>query len=620
VDVSAYEQPWHRLKGEELSRAVVKIAEGLWNDSLGWRGRCKESLGLFEGRRLPGLAAAAYMQSGKYAGETYDRLTCNLPRSLCLTAQAKLAARQRPKPQFMVTGGDWDVKRRAKRLDRFVEAQMHHTQGCYEDAWEIGQQIFLDGCVFGLGGCKVWADLDGQQCSIDRVFPWEILVDPMEARFGNPRNMFHRYGFSRDELLERYADDGKVTAAIKTAKEWEESSDYRRASPGAKQVTVYEAWVLPGNKKSPGRHVICIDGCILEDEEWDEQDFPFVFIRWTNEMIGFYGTSLVEEVAGLNEEMNHTLQRMQEAERKCSNGVFVFEEGSIAPEALESNDIGTLVAVAKGAQMAPNYFAPSAYAESTMKFLNLMKQWQFELSGISEMSATSRKETGVTAGVALRTLADLETERFAVVFRQYEQFFTSMARRMVAETRKLAEEHKDFAVKWAGGQYLATIDWEKCNLADDQYQVRIESVGSTKNTPADRAQLASELLSQGMISPQAYQSIIGSGMLDTPGEMDRNDRWRRWVEKQVESWLDTEDGDEAPFEPPIKFMPLEQALLQVAEAYADALLDGAPEANREPFTRFMEMCDRMIKDRVAQAIAAQQAAGPAPAPPNQEAA
>jgi len=255
-----------------------------------------------------------------------------------------------------------------------------------------------------------------------------------------------------------------------------------------------------------------------------------------------------------------------------------------------------------------------------MNFLNLMKQWQFELSGISEMSATSRKESGVTAGVALRTLADLETERFAVVFRQYEQFFTSMARRMVAETRKLAEEHKDFAVKWAGGQYLATIDWEKCNLADDQYQVRIESVGSTKNTPADRAQLASELLSQGMISPQAYQSIIGSGMLDTPGEMDRNDRWRRWVEKQVESWLDTEDGDEAPFEPPIKFMPLEQALLQVAEAYADALLDGAPEANREPFTRFMEMCDRMIKDRAAQALAAQQAAGPAPAPPTQEAA
>ena len=70
------------------------------------------------------------------------------------------------------------------------------------------------------------------------------------------------------------------------------------------EVVVIESWHLPigvfGEPNYvPGRHVICIDGCDLFDEEWHKEFFPFAKIVWDQPLTGWYGISLAERALGL---------------------------------------------------------------------------------------------------------------------------------------------------------------------------------------------------------------------------------------------------------------------------------------------------------------------------------
>jgi len=595
------QERWWKASDETAHTHVTAIADWLWQDQTAFRTRCLEALSLFEGKRLPGLSASAYLNSGTLEGDDFDAYYWNVPRSLVQTITAKIAGRQRPKPSLVCSDADWQTKRRAKKLERFCEAQLHQPQGMHRDSWSLGIRTFLDAAVFGFGCIKIFADSLVKRVVNERVLPWEILVDPVEAEKGEPLNFFHRYHYDKDALAERFPGKEEI---INSAPD-DEAEYWGKGRRLARSALVYEAWRMPIGD-TPGRHVICTKKGVLASREWKRQEPPFVFLRYSAELLGFGGQSLVEEAKTIAQEVNYTVERMREAERLCSNITITYEDGSVLnEEALNSNEIGVKICIKPGSQM-PVITAPNSFSDSSLKWLTLNFDKSFELTGVSQMTASSRKEKGVTAGVALRTLADMETERFSVVYSAYEHMMAvDIPRHQLASTRELAEREKDVMLRWPGQKFLTDLSWNDVSLEEDMYVIQPYAVAGIVNTPADRLQLAEDLYNSGQISSDSYKRIIQ--FKDPESELEQQNTQYSVIEKYIESWLEAtpESQDEGTFRyrAPIPFMDHAAALLQAARAYMVAELEGAPDWNLQFFLTFMEQCDLQI-----QKVAARQAA------------
>lgn len=586
---------WFDQKRESAWTDVIGIARGLRQDQAGRETRAIASLSTFEGRKLSGLNPYAYFKA-----PACEDLEWNVSRSLAQTVQAKVAGLQRPKPQFIVTDADWKTKRRAKRLDRFVEGQLHQRQGTYESAWDMGVDVFLDAAVVGTGVIKVYSDTDEKKVCLERVYQQELFVDPLEARNGNPLNLFHIYPYDRDKLIARFPKfEKEIRDAQSADDEFREATgksyygDQRRV---AEQVVVYESWRLPLSSKKPGKHAICINGATLEWEDWERDEFPFVFLRWTKERMGFGATSLVEEVETIAQEIHRSINSIREAE-KLNCTLIDCEEDQYDDEALESNEHFTVLKRKPGSPPV-NIVTPNSFSESTLQWLKMNIEQAFAIPGISQMAAKSEKPSGVTAAIAMRTLNDLQSERFSVISEQYQNMYVALARHIVACTRELAEEDKNFAVRWPGGKFLRDIKWSDADLDEDMYTVRAEPVSGLVMSASHRYSTAQDLYNAGVIGADAFLRMIDMG--DVERETNRLNAQNEYIEQLIDRYLDADEGDEDfEYESPEPFIIPELAIAQMGQAYLEAKMDRAPEFNTKLLRTYITESDKAIQNKMA---------------------
>lgn len=550
-------------------------------------------------------------------GDDYDDLVLNKARAACHSIQAKLAGRQKPKPQFLTSGAEWSLKRRAQRLDKFVEGTLHQQQGQYADSWELAQDVLLDCAIWGTGAIKVFPG-DERICH-ERVFAaTELFVDPVEARYGNPQTLFQICLRDKEQLKTQFPEkadliEGASISSGATDDAMNESlhnGSYRISD----SVRVVEVWKLSPGGDKPGRHVIAIDNATIVDEDWTRAGFPFVFMHWQRERVGFWSCGLIGEIRALQDRLDETLQSIVSSIDKGSKLKVFVEKGSQVDDAdLMDPDEGVIV---EYTGKAPIYHAPNAVSSDQLTLLQLLGASIFELTGVSEANATSRKESGVESGVALRLLNDQETERFSVLAKRYEMLFVELAKQDIECMAELADDDADFTVSWHGDGFLSEINWNDSKIEDNQYHVQVYPVSSLPSTPAGRIATIQELIGTGMIPQEVGAELLGWPDLEQYG--NRVNSVRKLTERLIESFLDfgTDDqGDEWEYKSPDPHMIhgglLGQVLAQVAQAYFEAMLNDAPETNLDFFRKYIEECVLIAEKAAAGQQAEQQAnAGP----------
>lgn len=292
------------------------------------------------------------------------------------------------------------------------------------------------------------------------------------------------------------------------------------------------------------------------------------------------------------DELNRVVARTQDVVRRTSQSICIYEEGSVRDEDLQTNEDGINLRVKPGAS-PPTWTSPPPLNPQTIEWQQILRSAAFEISGISQASATSRKEQGVTAGVAIRTLADMETERFSIIFKKYETACgVEAARQFIAINDEIAAAKPGYSLNYRSDDASRSYKWKDVSVSREKYDVY--PVSGIKNTPTDRLQLAQELNAGGKLSDDALLRVIE--YLDAKQEVDKAGKQRQLIERYIDEWLDatrqSQASGEFKYKPPIPWMPsLEDALVQVAEAYLDAQLDGIPAFNEEFFLTFMRQLD-----------------------------
>lgn len=514
---------------------------------------------------------------GAWHGRRSFTVTENIVSSVCDTATAMIA-RNRPRPTFQTDGADWSTKKRAKKLEKFVT-------GLYQklDIYAHGVKVFRDATIFGTGCMMLYAE-DGELC-VERIPIDDILVDERESRDGKPRQMHRRIFVDKDVLASWYPEHAEGILASESIYAGEKLSQ-------SDQIVAIESWRLPSGKKGSetyvkGRHTICVRNVCVLDEEYDKECFPFVFYRWSEPIIGFYGQGLAELLTGIQLRINK-LNRFID---KCQDliavpRVFMDVAGKV-PKAHLSNEIGQVIPTRGGAKSV-QFYTPPAVAPETYQRLTDLKRSGFELAGISQLSAQSKKPADLASGAALREYNDIESARFAIQAQNFEEFHMQIAARLVELAKDTYGGEK--TVTFQARRFVQSIKWKDVNPEEDTFRIDIEAASIMSRTPAGRLDAAIEMFQYGAINNDEFRRLIGHPDLER--EMDIENAAIEDIEATIEELI---EGD---FHPPEPTQDLEMGMERIKLAERKARRDGAPDDILEGFRTWLSQAGALLQASV----------------------
>lgn len=494
-----------------------------------------------------------------------DRITFNVVSAVVDTVTAKVA-KNRPKPLFLTSGGDYRVQRKAKRLNRFVEGIFYEN-----NAYRLGPQVFRDGAVFGDGLIHVYAE--GGRVRYERVLSSELWVDEVEGFYGAPRQMHRVKAVDRAVLADAWPDAAGEIAAAGRAVEG-------GAHPTLGDlVLVRESWRLPsGPESDDGRHLITIDGAVLLDEEWSHDFFPFARFRWSPRLWGFWSQGAAERLQSIQLEINRLLMTVQTSLRLAGSFKVLVENGSKIVKEHLNNDVGSIITYTG---TAPQYIVPPAVPPEIYGQIERLIRAAFEQEGVSQLSATAQKPAGLNSGKALREYSDIESDRFSIIAHAYEDLFLDLARLSIATIKDVAKgSRKGYRVNVPGSKWLQSIDWREVDLAEDQYVMRCYPVSSLPNDPAGRLQTVQEYMQAGLLSPRQ-----GRRLLDFP-DLEQVEGLANAVEEHLQGVLDR-IVDAGEYTPPEPFDDLGLAREMALQYYAQGKAQGLEEERLDLLRTFI---------------------------------
>lgn len=584
---------WWLVPDEQIHQHVLSVVNGICE-----RQSYRRTLNIRYARMYSNLELLGFTHTSSVGRSSTDlvknRVTYNIVQSVIDTAHSKIA-KMKPKPMFLTEGGDFTQQQRAKKLTKYMEGVFYDS-----DLYAESKRVFLDGGVFGTGALKIYSN--GYKICVERVIPDEIFVDDYDGIYGKPRQLHQVTYVDRSRLIELYPD---FKNQIKAAQSKSDSSYDTQTSD---LIQIIESWHLPSSEDSKdGKHVITISGATLFSEGWDKDYFPFVFFRWCERLSGFYGQGIAEQLTGIQIEINRLLRNIQKAQSLVAIPRVILDSNSKVSTSTLNNEVGSILKVSSGGR-DPKFFTPTAMNPEVYNHLKWLIQSGYEQTGVSQLSATSRKPGGITSGVALREYNDIETERFALVSQRFEQFHLDAARIIIDMSRDLYKDNKSLSVKIKGKDFIETIKWSEVDLPNEKFDMKVWPVSLLPSTPAGKLQKVQELIQAGFIDKETAMSLLD--FPDLEGYESLSTANSQIVKKQLEQML-----QDNKYSPPEPAMDLDYAFKITQLAYLKAKIENVPEENLELLLRYMDDIDRLKNlNTPTQAVQPQPTANPEPTP------
>lgn len=513
----------------------------------------------------------------------FNRLNFNVSQSMVDTVVSKHAAAQ-PRIEVLTEGGNWEQQLRAKATTKFIQGEFERLK-IYREA----PLALRNALIFGDGYLQFYVR-DGKICC-DIAFPGDFDVDDIEALDGKPRQLFRTKYIAREMLAAEFPEyvDQIMMATC-------DDLIPQVGTNLADMVKVIEAWHLPSSEDADdGRHAIVISSTCLLWENWNYDCFPFVRCRWRPAMRGYYSQGLVDQLMGLQVEINRIAKRIGLGIHLMGVPYYLVETGSEVVVEHLSNEVGHVVKYlgTKPEPVTNPIFAPEVY-----QYLENLYNKAYAIAGISPLEAQARKPAGLNSEPSMREYADLASERHAFFSMEWQEFFKECAWQVLRCAQELKEAGTDVISNQAAKHLMQPVKFSDCLLADDDFVFRVQVGSLLPTTTAGKINTINDMANSGLLTPgQALKLLDYPDLEPVIGKIKAQEDF---IEMEVYKML--KNGEQCV--PETMFLDLQTAIKQVNNAYLQAVCDGAPEER-------LELLRQWIRD----AYTAMQPPTPPPASP-----
>lgn len=591
-------RPLWELPEGEIGEAVVAKCDQYAARQRYRRTRLKRWFSCYEGREVQSLAEVSGYDPAKEVGAVLTPA-----KSAVNAIVAKVGAKQRPKATWLTKGADYKNRVQAKYQTRFCEGLNHQAQGRYSNTWDLALACLRDAAIGEGGVIVVEPKATRQVVQRSRAFSWEYFYDPHEAEKGNPRECWRRRKIKRWGLIDQH--DRRRTDILAASLHADDAEEAKEDS--TEYCSLYEYWHLPNDKGEGGIYVATVSGARkpLIRRKWRWQNFPHAHLSWVPNRVGMWSEPAVERMARIQEMLNDTVLRVARNVRILSGGFIDIENDAYDAHAFEAPN-GMQVNKRKNGAQPATITMPSPFNQLVLQWADWLHGKAFEQAQVSELNASGRVEAGITAAVAMRTRNDLQSELFLPMARAYEQLFCDIAIRDVQAARDLDDQGVDLKAGYERNGVMRMIEWSTVKAEDeDLFEVTVQAASSLEDTLAGRRQLITEWVQGGAMSPERGAQLLSDENPDPTSLSKRMQAQQRYMDRIIEDMLDVAPDEVSEFltreadgfEAPDPYLDLDKAILQVTDAYVEALADDVPSETRGLLQRWIQLADTMVLKR-----------------------
>lgn len=493
-----------------------------------------------------------------------DRATMNVIQS-CVDSLVSRLVQSKPKPMFLTSAGDYKRRELAKDLNRFIDGEFYRIK------FDAKKEFLLrDGCILGDGMFKVY-ETDQHTVGLERTLSTQIFVDEADSRDGSPTQMHEMKLVDKDVLAALFPEKRNQIMNCDVSY-WDTAS--RNQDTIVSQVAVVESWHLKsGPDMDDGRHVISIQNCTLLDEDYEEDDFPFVRFGFAPRTTGYWSQGLCEQLMGTQVQINYLLYTIQQGLHLCAVPKWLVEDGSKIVSAHINNQIGGIIKYQGTAPVLQSYqvFQAELYMQ-----LERLIQFAYQQSGVSQLAATSKKPQGLDSGAALREYDDLQADRFAYLQQRVEKLTIDLAYKVFKQAKKIAERDGKYETIYPGKSGIQPIELPLMDLKGEEFVIQCYPVSGYSSHPAFKKQEIIDDMQAGLISPDE-----GRRLLDFPDLQQEEDLLNAPKERILKVLDDIVEKGKEGYEPPDPYMDLQKAKTTVLQYYNKYTTENLEEEKRQ---------------------------------------
>lgn len=232
--------------------------------------------------------------------------------------------------------------------------------------------------------------------------------------------------------------------------------------------------------------------------------YPVVNVYYNEPIHNGKTVSIVDELEGIQTQIDLINAKIAATSQLTpANIVFIDENSGLKESDVNNKDCQIYpIGIEPGNTANPiSVVTPVPYDASWNAMLDFYINKAYDMIGISQLSAQSRKPSGLDSGVALQTMEDIESDRFEVQVSHYINTYMNV-------TRKLIEIVPADQEILPADKYQSKMTWATLKEQNNLFKVQYSAATSLSKDPAERAKQIIQMSQIGLITPSKAAELM----------------------------------------------------------------------------------------------------------------
>jgi hypothetical protein len=384
----------------------------------------------------------------------------------CVDTLTSKIAQSKVRPYFNCINGTFKDIQIVKQAQQFFDQYFD-----FEDVNRKVSEAFRDGCIFETG----WIYVNPENKGIYKALPWQVFVRPAEMTYGRITRVYYEQKeintTSLPAFLQRDIDlNVNLYCTLGTYYDTVE------------HVVAYYCDVT----KSKMYWISKFDGSMI----------PFIPLHYNIPIMGTTSQSIVDQLYSIQLEIDTLMAKIKDASQLNPAMTFFVPDGSGIKASQLNNRIGNIVTYKATPNMTTSpvtVSTPSFIDQQYIQLIDDLTQKAYDMVGISQLSAQSKKPEGLNAGVALQTMENIESERFETQLNQVIRCYVSIAKVCI----DVFPQDEDILPK---NSAHISIKWKEIVEESQKMSIQFSGADALSKDPSTKLQQL-QMLSQAGIIP-----------------------------------------------------------------------------------------------------------------------